>query len=503
MNTRGLAFATIMIGVVALLVACNSKATQDAVDTETPPTEVLDAEGGTDADMPTPPDPTLIPPYIATIDPMQRIAGSYQFRPIGEETADYFLTLNPDGTAEIDERPIGSTNPGDLSVDAFGHWTIDEETILFQATEIRGQPAAENDMVRISFQAGFPVITDIKIGDHFEHLEKSAFSLGAGEKGPLVRQLNQLLASIDYLGFTDPGDDVYAEQTRQAVVAFQVSQGLCPNGVLDAKTWLSLNNPRPPLPTPTSLATTAPPVTATTIDIDNLRSGPGTEYEVLATIPHGTTLEITGRDAEGKWVQTTYPDSGARAWVSAEFVTISGDLASVPVVDAAAFQGEAPEGLATALAPTRAPTTGAPSLTTLPTHTEDGRPIVYFTFDDGPQPSSTEAISDLFDQYDGDATFFMVGRNVMAYPELVREATVSGNYIADHTWDHGDLGGMTKEQFVDEVERTREAILQVAGDLFNQAGQPMDAGAVRLDEVKIKSVVLEDGQCLKLVNQPN
>jgi peptidoglycan/xylan/chitin deacetylase (PgdA/CDA1 family) len=67
----------------------------------------------------------------------------------------------------------------------------------------------------------------------------------------------------------------------------------------------------------------------------------------------------------------------------------------------------------------------------------------------------------------GDATFFMVGKNVMAYPELVRDATVSGNYIADHTWDHGDLGGMTQEQFIGEVEHTREAILQVAGDLFN------------------------------------
>jgi uncharacterized protein YraI len=401
-SRRGLAFVVVLMAMLALLAACSSEATGDTAGNDTPAAESVDAASGTVLDMPTPPESTPVPPSIATVDPMQRIAGTYQFRPTGEETADYILVLNADGTAEIDERPIGSADPSDLSVDAIGNWTMDGETILLQATEIRGQPAAENDVVRISFQDGFPVITDIKVRDHFEHLENSAFSIGAGEQSPLVRELNQRLASIDYLGFADPGDDVYGEETRKAVVAFQASQGLYPNGVLDAKTWLLLNNPQPPLPTPTPLPASSR-LTATTTDVDNLRSGPGTEYEVLATVPQSTTLEVTGQDASGKWIQIVNPDGAARAWVSAEFVTISGDLASVPVAELGPPDGETPKTPGTAPAAASIPATGAPSLDNLPTHAEDGRPIVYFTFDDGPQPNSTEAIADLFDQYDGDA----------------------------------------------------------------------------------------------------
>jgi peptidoglycan/xylan/chitin deacetylase (PgdA/CDA1 family) len=207
-------------------------------------------------------------------------------------------------------------------------------------------------------------------------------------------------------------------------------------------------------------------MTATTTDSVNLRSGPGTANERLTTVDPGTSLEVTGRNADATWVQVAYPESTSRAWVSAEYVDVSGDLATAPVASSPPEAEEAPEAQPTAAAAAGASQFGVPNLKDLPTHTEDGRPIVYFTFDDGPQPGNTDVISALFDEHDGDATFFMVGKSVSAYPDLVRTATTGGNYIADHTWDHGDLAGMTHEQFVSEVERTREAILQAAGDLF-------------------------------------
>jgi peptidoglycan/xylan/chitin deacetylase (PgdA/CDA1 family) len=52
---------------------------------------------------------------------------------------------------------------------------------------------------------------------------------------------------------------------------------------------------------------------------------------------------------------------------------------------------------------------------------------------------------DLFTQYDAQMTFFNIGKSVKKWPDLVRECASQGRYIADHTWDHGSLEGMTHE----------------------------------------------------------
>jgi peptidoglycan-N-acetylglucosamine deacetylase len=72
----------------------------------------------------------------------------------------------------------------------------------------------------------------------------------------------------------------------------------------------------------------------------------------------------------------------------------------------------------------------------------------------------------LLKQYNAHATFFNVGKSVSAWPEVVRTVASAGHYVANHTWDHSALAGLTKEEFVAEAERTRQAILQAAGDLF-------------------------------------
>ena len=111
-------------------------------------------------------------------------------------------------------------------------------------------------------------------------------------------------------------------------------------------------------------------------------------------------------------------------------------------------------------------------LENLPDHTTDGKPIVYLSFDDGPNSAGagggyTQQMIDLLKRANARVTFFNVGNSVSAWPQLVRAAASEKHYIANHTWDHISLEGLTKEQFLDEVERTRQAILKAAGDLFS------------------------------------
>jgi peptidoglycan hydrolase-like protein with peptidoglycan-binding domain len=61
-------------------------------------------------------------------------------------------------------------------------------------------------------------------------LNDTGFTLGVGSIGPLVTDLHQRLAVLDYLAFEAPAEATYGETTRQAVVAFQAGQGLPTGG---------------------------------------------------------------------------------------------------------------------------------------------------------------------------------------------------------------------------------------------------------------------------------
>jgi peptidoglycan/xylan/chitin deacetylase (PgdA/CDA1 family) len=114
---------------------------------------------------------------------------------------------------------------------------------------------------------------------------------------------------------------------------------------------------------------------------------------------------------------------------------------------------------------------GQPLLENLPYTTPEGNPIVYLTFDDGPNAAGpdggyTQEMLALLKQYNAHVTFFNVGKSVSAWPDLVRAVATGGHYVANHTWDHSALAGLTKEEFVAEAERTRQAIIKAASDLF-------------------------------------
>jgi hypothetical protein len=63
----------------------------------------------------------------------------------------------------------------------------------------------------------------------------------------------------------------------------------------------------------------------------NLRSGAGTGYPILVTIPFSTRVEIAGQDASGVWLSVTY--AGETGWVSADYVTLDG-CGTLPTLDA-------------------------------------------------------------------------------------------------------------------------------------------------------------------------
>ncbi len=91
-------------------------------------------------------------------------------------------------------------------------------------------------------------------------------------------------------------------------------------------------------------------------------------------------------------------------------------------------------------------------------YTSDYVKTCYLTFDDGPSPV-TQSVLDVLDKYNIKATFFVVGNNVKAYPDLLVRMFEGGHSIGNHSYSHdyssvyrGDL------DFNDEVITTRNEI---------------------------------------------
>jgi uncharacterized protein (TIRG00374 family) len=66
-------------------------------------------------------------------------------------------------------------------------------------------------------------------------------------------------------------------------------------------------------------------------------------------------------------------------------------------------------------------------------------PKVAITFDDGPSPEHTPAVLEALRAAGARATFFVLGRNVRAHPELARMIVADGHELASHGDDHSLL----------------------------------------------------------------
>lgn len=88
---------------------------------------------------------------------------------------------------------------------------------------------------------------------------------------------------------------------------------------------------------------------------------------------------------------------------------------------------------------------------------------VALTFDDGPSADWTGNILSTLERTRTPATFFVVGSNVNARPNLILRENADGFPILIHTWDHPFMTKLTTEQRVWEISSTADAIHNVLG----------------------------------------
>lgn len=96
-------------------------------------------------------------------------------------------------------------------------------------------------------------------------------------------------------------------------------------------------------------------------------------------------------------------------------------------------------------------------------------PYIAMTFDDGPHPTLTPQLLDMLKQRGIHATFFVLGSLAKDHPEILKRAVAEGHEIANHSWDHPNLGKMSDEAVRSQLTRTQAVIASAigkAGDLM-------------------------------------
>jgi peptidoglycan-N-acetylglucosamine deacetylase len=88
---------------------------------------------------------------------------------------------------------------------------------------------------------------------------------------------------------------------------------------------------------------------------------------------------------------------------------------------------------------------------------------IAMTFDDGPNPQLTPKLLDMLKERGIKATFFVVGKNVEEYPDIVRRMADEGHEVANHSWSHPALTKLGAESFRKQIENTNEAIENATG----------------------------------------
>ncbi len=98
----------------------------------------------------------------------------------------------------------------------------------------------------------------------------------------------------------------------------------------------------------------------------------------------------------------------------------------------------------------------------------DDQKLVALTFDDGPTESGgdTDTILEVLDQYGAKATFFMLGSQAEANPEVAKRVSDAGHQVASHSYSHDAehfLNSDKADDVREQVQKARDAIESAVG----------------------------------------
>ncbi len=93
----------------------------------------------------------------------------------------------------------------------------------------------------------------------------------------------------------------------------------------------------------------------------------------------------------------------------------------------------------------------------------DDSSAISLTFDDSPNPDTTDIILRALDRFKVRATFFVVGDYARRHPDLLRAIAAHGHEIGNHTTSHPDLYWVPPSKLRREIVECQEILEKLTG----------------------------------------
>jgi peptidoglycan-N-acetylglucosamine deacetylase len=84
--------------------------------------------------------------------------------------------------------------------------------------------------------------------------------------------------------------------------------------------------------------------------------------------------------------------------------------------------------------------------------------ILYLTFDDGPHPEETPFVLQQLRKFNAKATFFCIGENVVAHPQLHQQVLEEGHVVGNHTYSHIDGWKTGNKKYYADIQQASGVI---------------------------------------------
>ncbi len=240
---------------------------------------------------------------------------------VEEEIARQADDATPTSVAAAAPTAIGVTDPGEGSA---AEGDSDTQSITLSATS--GEPGTVITVSGEGWPSGSRVVVSLVPSEPPPYVVNSAVVDENGSFSVEIivpsdpRWLNE--SPVPVLVQLEDGSG--STQAMLTIIASSGDTALTPVPVVAA-------TPAQPTPAPPAEGVAQLTVTAAAL---NVRTGPGTDYDIVGVLVSGQKVEITGRNADATWYQIKFAGAeGGVGWVSATYVTAE-NVGNVPVVEA-------------------------------------------------------------------------------------------------------------------------------------------------------------------------
>lgn len=98
--------------------------------------------------------------------------------------------------------------------------------------------------------------------------------------------------------------------------------------------------------------------------------------------------------------------------------------------------------------------------------------VLYLTFDCGYENGNTPAILKALKKHNVKATFFVVGHFLKENNDLIKQIVKEGHTIGNHTYNHPNIIGMSKEKFESELMQVEDLYKEITGKEMTKYYRP-------------------------------